>query len=61
MLFCSTHKISGYQQKKKDEVSQLIAARVASDNINASIVCLWMTRNAAECSNTAAAVATWTM
>jgi hypothetical protein len=40
MLFCSTHKISGYRQKKKDEVSQLIAARVASDNINASIGCL---------------------
>ena len=36
-LFCAAHKISGYHQKKKEEVSQLIAARVASDNIYASI------------------------
>jgi hypothetical protein len=46
MLFCSTHKISGYRQKKKDEVSLLIAARVASDKIYASIGRLGMTRNA---------------
>ena len=45
MLFCATHKISGYRQKKKDEVSLLIAARVASDNIYASIGRLGMTRN----------------
>jgi hypothetical protein len=37
MLFCATHKISGYRQKKKDEVLLLIAARVASDMIYASI------------------------
>ena len=46
MLFCSTHKISGYHQKKKDEVSLRIAARVASDKIHASIGRLGMTRNA---------------
>lgn len=37
MLFCATHKISGYRQKKKGEVLLLIAARVASDMIYASI------------------------
>lgn len=42
MSFCSTHKIKGYRQKKKDEVSRLIAARVASDNIYASIGYLGM-------------------
>ncbi len=51
MLFCSSHKISGYRQKKKNEVSLLIAARVASDKIYAPIGCLGMTRNA-NCSNT---------
>jgi len=43
-LFCATHKISGYRQKKKEDVSQLIAARVASDNIYASIGRLGMTQ-----------------
>ena len=43
MLFCSTHKISGYRQKKKEEVALLIAAKVASDNIYASIGRLGMT------------------
>jgi hypothetical protein len=36
-LFCASQKISGYRQKKKQEVAQLIAARVTSDNIYASI------------------------
>ena len=36
-FFCAAQKISGYRQKKKQEVAQLIAARVASDNIYASI------------------------
>jgi hypothetical protein len=36
-LFCAAHKISGYLQKKKEKASQLIAARVALDNIYASI------------------------
>ena len=43
MLFCATHKISGYRQKKKDEVALLIAAKIASDNIYASIGRLGMT------------------
>jgi hypothetical protein len=42
-LFCATHKISVYRQKKKEEVSQLIAARVALDSIYASIGRLGMT------------------
>jgi hypothetical protein len=36
-FFCAAQKISGYRQKKKLEVSQLIAARVASDHIYASL------------------------
>jgi hypothetical protein len=43
MLFCATHKISGYRQKKKEEVALLIAAKIASDNIYASIGRLGMT------------------
>ena len=42
-LFCATQKISGYRQKKKEDISQLIAARVASDKIYASIGRLGMT------------------
>jgi hypothetical protein len=57
MLFCSTHKVSGYRQKKKDEVSLLIAARVASANTYTSIGRLGMTRHA-ECSNTTVGAAT---
>jgi hypothetical protein len=45
MLFCATHKISGYRQKKKDEVALLIAARVNSDYIYASIGRLGMTQS----------------
>ena len=37
MLFRATHKISGYRQKKMDELALLIAAKIASDNIFASI------------------------
>ena len=37
MLFCATHKISGFRQKKKDEVALLIASIIVSDNIYASI------------------------
>jgi len=43
MLFCATHKISGYRQKKKEEVALLIAARIASDSIYASLGRLGMT------------------
>ena len=42
-LFCATHKISGYRQKMKEDILHLIAARVASDNIFASIGRLGMT------------------
>ena len=36
-LFRASQKISGYRQKKKQEVAQLIAAHVTYDNIYASI------------------------
>jgi hypothetical protein len=42
MLFCATHKISRYQQKKKSEVLLLIAACVASDMIYALMGCRGM-------------------
>jgi hypothetical protein len=45
MLFCATHKISGYRQKKKDEVALLIAACVTSENMYASIGRLGMTQS----------------
>jgi hypothetical protein len=46
MLFCATNKISGYhRQKTKDEVALLIAARVTSDNIYASIGRLGMAQS----------------
>jgi hypothetical protein len=43
VFFWATNKISGYRQKKKEEVALPIAAKVASDNIYASIGRLGMT------------------
>jgi hypothetical protein len=42
-LFCSTNSINGYRQMKKEEVAHLIAAKVLSKKIYASIGRLGMT------------------